>query len=207
MPHRARAAHDARHPVHVTIRRVPLAPSFRAQRISAAIMREIAFAKSKGVRVIEHSIQENHLHLMIEGKSAEDLSAQMRKLFSRIATAVNRIAERHGSLFRDRHHRHALKSPREVRNAIVYILFNARKHRTGHAAEDQAFFDAPDPLSSAPWFHDWAEDARPPPDAILATRRGLTESPLARATTWLATVGWKRGGGPIRFDEAPRSAR
>ncbi|HEX4352939.1 MAG TPA: hypothetical protein VHZ95_08500 [Polyangiales bacterium] len=169
-------------------------------------MHEIAFAKSQGVRVVEHSIQENHLHLLVEGDSAADLSAQ-RKLFSRIAIAVNRVGGRHGSLFRDRHHRHALKSPREVRNALVYILFNARKHRTGHAADDQALFDAPDPLSSAPWFREWAEDARPPPDAILATRRGLTESPLARATTWLARVGWKRGGGSIRFDEAPRSPR
>ncbi len=185
VPHRTRAVHDYRHPVHVTIRRVRLAPSFRAERISAAIVHELAIARSKGVRVVEHSIQDDHLHLMIEGQSADDLSAQMRKLFSRIAMAVNQTAGRHGSLFRDRHHRHALKSPREVRNALVYIIFNARKQRAGHAADDQALFDAPDPLSSAPWFHDWAENARPPPEAVLAAQRGLSESPLAAKRTWL----------------------
>ena len=124
MPHATRAVHDANHPVHVTIRRVVGGPSFRAQRICAAIRQEIARCKRKGVRVLHYSVQENHLHLMVEAASAGDLSHQMRTLFSRIAVAVNAIVRRHGRLFRDRHHRHALKTPREVRNALVYILTN-----------------------------------------------------------------------------------
>ena len=92
-----------------------------------------------------------------------------------------------------------------MRNALVYILFNARKHQHDHAGEAQALHDAPDPFSSAPWFSAWASEARPPPDAIAASRRGLPiEAPLARAATWLANVGWKRGGGALRFDESPR---
>ena len=117
MPHETRAVHDANHPVHVTIRRVALGPSFRAQVVCAAIRGVIATAKRKGVRVLHYSVQENHLHLMVEGTSAADLSNQMRTLFSRIAFAVNAVAQRRGRLFRDRHHRHALKTPREVRNA------------------------------------------------------------------------------------------
>jgi REP element-mobilizing transposase RayT len=198
--HRTRAVHDENHPVHVTMRRVRLGPNFRTQVASAVIVCELANACRKGVRVVQYSIQEDHLHLMIEGRDSGDLSAQMRKLFSRIAMMVNAAIGRRGSLFRDRHHRHELGTPREVRNALVYILFNARKHTHG-ARSVQALFDAPDPFSSALWFDDWAEHARPPP-------RGALPEPLhSKPRTWLATAGWKRAGGALRFDESPRSPR
>jgi hypothetical protein len=207
--HRTRPKHDENHPVHVTIRRVRLAPSFRSELVRAVILSELVRARGKGVRVVQHSMQEDHLHLMVEGSSAADLSAQMRKLFSRIAMTVNATVGRSGSLFRDRHHRHALGSPREVRHALVYILFNARKHAAhASAAEVQAFAEMPDPFSSAPWFSDWVEHARPPPDAVAASLHGLPpQPPLARARTWLATAGWKRAGGPLRFDETPRDGQ
>jgi REP element-mobilizing transposase RayT len=190
--------HDANHPVHVTIRRVRLAPIFRTERLRAVILGELKSARQKGVRVVQHSIQDDHLHLMIEGRDAGDLSAQMRKLFSRIAMSINAAVGRRGSLFRDRHHRHELSTPREVRNALVYILFNARKHARGADARTRReAWAAPDAFSSAPWFADWA-DGRPP----IATN-----TPLARPETWLARVGWKRGRGAIRLDETPRSPR
>jgi REP element-mobilizing transposase RayT len=199
--HRARPGHDANQPVHVTIRRVRLAPAFRCELIRAVILRELARARGKGVRVVEYSIQDDHLHLMIEGTSAGDLSAQMRTLFSRIAMMVNVAVGRRGALFRDRHHRHALGTPREVRHALVYILFNARKHaRRTDARNEQQTWEAPDPFSSAPWFVAWAEEAQPPPYATP-----LPKSPLSKPRTWLARVGWKRAGGAVRFDEAPRS--
>jgi hypothetical protein len=138
---------------------------------------------------------------MVEGASAADLSAQMRVLFSRIAMMVNAAVGRRGALFRDRHHRHALGTPREVRNALVYILFNARKHARGTAARnEQESWAAPDPFSSAPWFGEWAENARPPPYATP-----LPKPPMSKPRTWLARIGWRRAGGAVRFDEAPRS--
>jgi REP element-mobilizing transposase RayT len=198
--HRTRPVHDANHPVHVTIRRVRLAPSFRTQRIGAVILRELDRArKKKGVRVVEYSIQDDHLHLMVEGQSAGDLSAQMRKLFSRIAMMINKATSRRGSLFRDRHHRHELATPREVRNALVYILFNARKHTHADARTVQALHDAPDPYSSAPWFTGWHEEARPPPE----TRANSVTAQPRQPRTWLTRTGWRRAGGPIRFDERP----
>ena len=101
MPHETRALHDKNHPVDVTIRRVAVGPSFRTQLVCSSIRRVIAAAKSKGVRVLHYSMQENHLHLMVEAENAADLSNQMRTLFSRIAFAVNAVAQRCGRLFRD----------------------------------------------------------------------------------------------------------
>ena len=206
LPHVARGPHHADHPVHVTMRRVAGGPSFRAQRVCAAIREVISGAKQKGVRVLHYSVQENHLHLMVEGRNGADLSNQMRTLFSRIAFAVNAVARRHGKLFRDRHHRHELKTPRQVRNALVYILFNDRKHGAGVSACAPA---APglDPCSSAWWFNDWAP-WDPPPERNL---RDGPEDPRSKPQTWLASFGWRwafgrERDGRIRFHEAPRRA-
>ena len=213
MPHETRAAHDKNHPVHVTIRRVALGPSFRTQLVCAAIRGVIAAAKRKGVRVLHYSVQENHLHLMIEGSSAADLSNQMRTLFSRIAFAVNGVAHRRGRLFRDRHHRHALKTPREVRNALVYILFNDRKHRAASASRaasgdnggrGETAAPTVDRCSSVYWMHDWSPSDRPPKGGMLP----LDDAPTSRPTTWLARWGWHRGLPSLllRFSEAPRQS-
>ena len=182
------------------MRRVASGPSFRAERVCAAIRGAISRAKRNGVHVLHYSVQENHLHLLVEGASSEDLSNQMRTLFSRIAFAVNAIARRHGKLFRDRHHRHELKTPREVRNALVYILFNDRKHGEATATLD--------PCSSAWWFEDWAPWDRPPERNV----RDGPENPTSRPRTWLAGFGWRWGrgrerDGRIRFHESPRHPR
>jgi hypothetical protein len=205
LAHDARPAHDARHPVHVTMRRVPLAPSFRVERVRRAIEAELYAVKKRAVRVIHYSIQDNHLHLMVEGTDGADLGRQMKLLFSRIALAVNCVAGRAGKLFADRHHRHELATPTEVRHALVYILFNDRKHhRSGRTTTGAATLDN---ASSAIWVTDWSPNSAP--DArVLAQRRAEYPSgpPVTRGTTWLATTGWRRArGGPLRFDERPRS--
>ena len=198
------------------MRRVAVGPSFRAQRVCSAIVGQISDAKRRGVRVLHYSIQDNHLHLMVEGTDSADLSNQMRKLFSRIAFAVNAVARRFGKLFRDRHHRHELRTPTETRNALVYILFNDRKRhgepghragRTGHGPMGPALPRDLDLCSSALWFNDWDPRVRLPPltreeMAVLASDM---ERPTVAPETWLAQIGWRRGGGLIRFNEHPRS--
>ena len=99
--------------------RLPAAPSFRAQRVLAAINAQIEAAVRQGVRVVHYSVQHDHLHLLVEADDNGKLARGMQRLFSRIAFAVNRVAMRSGSLFRDRHHRHELKTPTEVRSALV----------------------------------------------------------------------------------------
>lgn len=222
LPHVAREWHDENHPVHVTMRRVRLGPSFRSQRVTRAIVSVIERSRRNGVRVVHYSVQDTHIHLMVEGRDSADLSNQMRTLFSRVAFAVNAITRRHGKLFRDRHHRHELKTPREVRNALVYILFNDRKHRAANAttaasrihvgskasvrqaAGLAAVMPGLDPCSSAWWFHQWAPWDHPPRELL----RDAAEAPTAKPRTWLAGIGWTRGlggrrDGRLRFSECP----
>lgn len=201
--HVPRPPHDARHPVHVCIKRVKLAPSFRAQRVHAAITHEIAAAVARGIRILQHSIQHDHIHLLVEADDSVKLARGMQRLFSKIAFGVNRVAMRAGRLFRDRHHRHELATPTEVRRALVYVLFNDRKHAPRHGSDRTAPARRLDPCSSAIWFTEWAAGSRPPADLVAHERTRAGPSPLCEPRTWLARVGWKRAGGPLRFDESP----
>ena len=82
----------------------------------------------------------------------------------RLARALNRLAARKGKVFLDRYHAHVLKTPREVRNVVRYVLENFRHH----LREDVAPAGA-DPCSSAAW------QDRPLDDDV----------PIASPATWL----------------------
>jgi hypothetical protein len=102
-----------------------------------------------------------------------------------VAKTVNRALDRRGRVWEDRHHAHLLRTPREVRAALVYVLNNFRKHVRGALGLD--------PYSSARWFEGWAN---PVPRTDMP-------SPVVAARTWLARVGWRRAG-PIDPDQCPR---
>src|SRR5262249_6770036 len=86
-----------------------------------------------------------------------------------------------GALWGDRWHGRALTSPRQVRSVLVYVFGNFRKH-----VRDAA--EAIDPRSSAAWFDGW----RDIPSRRLLTLRSREGPPVARPTTWLARIGWRR---------------
>ncbi len=94
--------------------------------------------------------------MLVEARSREALSRGVQGLAIRLARAVNRTLRRRGKVWGDRYHRHDLATPREVRNAPVYVLGNFRKHG--------AISRTIDPCSSARWFEGW-RDAR-----VLVTR-------------------------------------
>ena len=138
-------------------------------------------------RILQFTVQDDHLHLIVEADDARALGRGLRGLAIRVARAVNRALNRRGAVWTDRYHARALTSPRAVRNALVYVLMNRRKHREGERGLD--------PCSSALWFTGWRSPAPPPPAAM----------PVVRARTWLAAVGWHRHG-LLGLDERPSGA-
>ena len=112
----------------------------------------------------------------------------MKSIGSRLAHAVNRIHGRSGAVLDGRYHHRSLRSPREVRRALAYVLLNARRHlaKRRHAARARTVHL--DGASSARWFDGW----RPQ----VASRLPENEMPreVARPRTWLLRVGWQRHG-------------
>ena len=182
MPHRQREALASRFPVHVTLELRDDAPRLRNRRAGRALERAIrAGAERLGLRVVHYSIQSNHVHLICEAKDALTLTRGVQGLAIRMARALNRAYDRSGPVWADRYHARILRTPREVRNALVYVLGNWRHH-----GGDRYPVLSLDPYTSAPWFDGFRETLLPLPVGA--------ERPTAAAHTWLLGTGWRRHG-------------
>jgi putative transposase len=136
-------------PAHVTLRIERGLPSMRSSRNFHAIREALEAARGRnGMRLIEFSVLGNHLHLIVEADSSAHLSRGMQGLCIRIAKSLNRALSRSGQIFADHYHSHVLQSPRELLNAIRYVLSNAAKHFREKEPADAYSSIAPDSLEA-----------------------------------------------------------
>ena len=145
-------------------------------------MAQIGRARERFWRVVHFSVQATHPHLVVEAENERELGRAMQGLGVRVAKSVNRVLRRKGAVIAGRYHAHPLRTPREVRNAIAYVIRNAQKHG--------ALLSGWDPWSSAAWFDGWAT---PLGDSAFQYRERVP-IPVATAQTWLLSVGWQRNG-------------
>ena len=132
-----------------------------------------------------------HAHLIVEATDTAALGRGMKAIGARLARAVNRVAGRRGPVLADRYHLRLLPTPKEVRNAFRYVLLNGRRHAAS-ARRSPGRNVQLDRASSAPWFDGWKRHL-PQPDDRESAAVGQ-RPPVARARTWLLTVGWRRHG-------------
>jgi len=210
--HAKRPELRARYPVLVTIRLREGVPSLRYDAEHEVVRGALADSACETFHVVHYSAQSNHLHLLVEAKDERGLSRGMSSLSVRLVRRLKKLWASagetvEGRVLADRYHARILKTPREVRNALVYLLQNGRKHDAWRPAR-------PDPYSSAASFDGWLLGARHAErHADSERRRGprAAESDsrlppwVARARTWLLAVGWRRHG-LIDLAEAPRAA-
>jgi REP element-mobilizing transposase RayT len=175
----ARGPLAARFPVHVTVRLGEGLPNLRRRRSYAALRAAFCAGGDRfGFRLVHFSVQSNHVHWIAETQDRRALVRGLTGLLVRVAKGLNRVWGRRGRVFDDRYHEHVLRTPREVRNAIHYVLQNARRHGIALAGVD--------PFSSGAWFDGWA---------TVPGGRDLREAGIVvRARTWLLAVGWRRCG-------------
>ncbi len=182
--HGTRSTVTRRDPVLITTRLVEGLPNLRRERTLVLLRDKLAAGADRfGFRLVEYSIQTNHLHFVAEGEDARSIARGMQGLLVRIAKALNRHWDRRGKVLVDRYHARILSTPREVRNALVYVLQNARKHG--------AQLKGIDAFSSGHWFAGWRD------------RVARAPSPIAAARSWLLAKGWMRWG-LLSTEERPR---
>ncbi len=144
-----------------------------------------------GFRLVHYSLKGNHAHLIVEAQDRHALGRGMMAIGARLARAVNRVGERTGRVLADRYHVRMLATPKEVRDALRYVL-NARHHAAKAITKAKRIVRL-DPASSGRWFDGWKRER-------IGTGREVTTptlalpSPVARARTWLLAVGWRRHG-------------
>ncbi|MDB4933486.1 MAG: hypothetical protein JWP87_458 [Labilithrix sp.] len=173
------------------MRRAKGLPSLRSELIHNELREAVRLTRRDDFRIVEYSIQRDHVHMLVEADDAAALAAGMKSFSVRAARRINtRALRRRGGVWGDRYHRRDLDNPSDVRNVIVYVMNNHLKH---HEWDDGLI----DPCSSAPWFTGWMHKPEPPAEP----------SPVERARTWLLRKGWH---GDVRFlnrGELPRALR
>ena len=182
VPHRRRPELKKRHPLHVTVRLIDGLPSVRTPKALEILKERFrAVLGREEFRLVHYSIQSNHMHLLVEAGGKDALARGMQGLLVRISRGLNRLWCRRGSIFAERYHAVILESPTQVRNAIRYVLNNARRH----AARTTTLLDR---FASGAWFHRWS---RPIPRAA-----SYEPKPISSPKTWLLRTGWWKHAGP-----------
>ena len=197
VPHVRRESFDGtKYPVEVTLRVAPEAASLRRESMKQAIFDGVRASNARGwIGVTDFSILSNHLHLIVECADEKALARGMQGLKIRLAKAINRALGRsRGTVFPDRYHSRVLGSPTEVRNALLYVVNNQRKHLAERRIGPPN--DWIDPFSSGSWFDGWAA---PLPQAS-------DPSPVVRASTDLRRFLWRRAGPLFRRYDTPGAA-
>ncbi len=193
VPHVVRSPVRACNPVHVTIRVRDDVPDLRQPAAWAAIVRTFRAVRGRTpTRFVHYSVQRNHLHQLAESDSREGLARGMQTFSARFSRSVNRCFDRRGPVVAGRYHARELTTPTEVRNALKYVLLNARHH----AAERGEVLPPGwiDPRSTAAIFDGWRE----PP----TTEHRSADYGTSPPQSWLLREGWRRLG-LLDVDDVP----
>ena len=188
--HGKRELVTGKEPMHATVRLIERLPSLRRKSALAVLKPAFAAGCARfGFRLVHWSVQSNHIHMLVEAEDNDSLSRGMKGLLVRVARALNKLWKRKGRVFSDRYHARILKTPREVRHALVYVLQNARRHGL-------RLLSGLDAYASGFWFLGWKEGQ----PMVVGDRWPL---PVARARTWLLETGWWKRHGLIGREESP----
>jgi REP element-mobilizing transposase RayT len=192
-PHKRRAVLKKSEPVHVTVRVVDTLAALRQRDAYRAIRRAMLKVYDREVfHIVVASIQGSHIHFLVEAHDRMALARGMQSLHISAAKHINRALSkrrkqrRRGRVFSDRYHVEIIRSRRQARHVLSYVLNNWRRHGEHRVKELRGF--AIDPFSSAVSFDGWREPIEvswPPTYEPL---------PVWKPATWLLTTGWRMYG-------------
>jgi REP element-mobilizing transposase RayT len=178
VPHRRRPPLPASVPIHVTLV-VKEELRLRNRRIYATLREAFRRGRERfGFRLCHFSIQKRRIHLLCEAENRRSLWRGMQGLAVRIAKRLNRSLGRKGAVFVARYHARQLEAPRDVRNALRYVMLNHLRRGPG----------LPDAYSSGGAFKGWG--FRLPVDPARAEEdHGVVAAPRTR----LLARHWRKG--------------
>ena len=169
-------------PSHVTLKFVDGVPNLRDERFLKEFTRALEISRGKGLAVSQFSIESNHIHLIVEVEDNESLTRGLLSLQGCVIWGLRRIFSYFGAVFAGRFHLHAIASPREMKHAIMYVIFNHAKH-----CGVPRFADVFSSAFAFKELREFVKAVRPPPRWQHEIDRGLS-----RPRSWLQTTGWKR---------------
>ncbi|NVB81569.1 MAG: hypothetical protein HOV81_24460 [Kofleriaceae bacterium] len=190
--HKKRATLKKHEPVHVVLRADEAVGQLRRREIYKALRGALVTTFTRDdFRIVHVSIQGTHVHLLVEADNRLALGAGMKAFGISAAKRINAALpptadgkRRRGTVFPDRYHAQIIRTPRQARHGLAYVLNNWHKH--GLVAKDWPI----DPFSTGPSFTGW-RDLQP---SMIEWPPTYEPLPVWEAKTWLLREGWKKHG-------------
>lgn len=136
-------------------------------------------------RVVHVSIQANHLHMLVEAADRHALSRSMKSFAIKMQRALR---DRYGcKLFSHRYHAVQIKSARQARRALAYVLNNWRRHRLDWDDRARLSTAKLDEFSSAISFKGWR-------GYQFVAPAGYEPLCVSPPRTWILAAGWRDFG-------------
>jgi putative transposase len=195
--HRRRIAFRASQPVHISLRFVDGIVGRRMEIYGALQKALVTTGKRTDMRIVHLSLQGSHVHLLVEADGKTALSRGIGAFKISAAKWINRaIWEgagsrgklRKGKVFAERFYCEVIETPRQARNALVYVLNNWRRLREDRGEDESKLVDR---FSTGVLFDGWKELAGGGTWAVPSWYEPLS---VWNARTWLLREGWRRHG-------------
>lgn len=196
--HETRLRLRASEPAHVIVRAHRDIGSLRKHDVFHAIREALitVWKLEDSFHIVQFSVQRTHIHLLVEATDRLALAKGMQTFGISAAKHINALIRdkdgkrRRGPVFPDRYHVKILKTPRQVRNCLSYVLNNWRHHGEDklEIAKDWVI----DPFASGLFFTGWMEredkgySYRAPP--------GYLGFVVWQPILWLLREGWTQWG-------------
>ena len=184
-------------PVHVTLRVGEAIGRLRKDKTYAALREALLVAaRRENFRIVHVSIQSNHVHLLVEATDRKALSRGMQSFQISAAKRLNAAISppgakrRRGSVFTNRYHALVIRTPKQARNCLAYVLNNWRHHHEDRDGQARGW--KIDRYSSAVSFDGWRERWASP--TVWRLPKDYLPLPVWPPRCWLLVTAWKRHG-------------
>lgn len=163
----------------------------------------VVAAQRARIRIVQVSIQGNHLHMLVEAEAKKMLARGLQGFQISVARNINTVLasggeRRRGRVFADRYHLVVIDTPTQARNVLAYVLNNWRRHGEDKRGAARAWLL--DRFSSACSFGGWEELGGRTPEWTLPV--GYEALCVSAPRSWLLSRGWRLAG-PIGMREVP----
>jgi REP element-mobilizing transposase RayT len=129
--HRPRPELPKGKPVHVTLEgERKILGSLRNKQVFRELRQAMRRARLKGVRILDFTLQHDHVHLLLETSDKYELGEAMRALSISFTKRLSYLAGKKIRAFKTRYHLSLLKSLAQIKAVAHYIATNGKKHGT-----------------------------------------------------------------------------
>ena len=114
---------------HITIKVREEKSDLQNKQVLKALHRSIMKARNKSLKVIHYTLEYNHIHMLVEAHTQEQLSNCMQSFGVTLAKMINKLKSKKGRVYKHRYHLRKLSTVMELKNVLKYIFNNGIKHK------------------------------------------------------------------------------